>query len=639
MKGMKRMNRRFGQTKLIFMIGMSFMVSALVWAQGQKPPVFRTRTDLLQLDVTVLDKTGKPVRGLTKDDFVLSEDNKAQTIDAFSAIDIPDALPPAAVWANTVAPDVTTNEDDSQRIFVIVIDDALGMGLDPLTHQPDLWAIREMKKSVKLFIESLGPNDGVGLVYSNGTRDSQNITRDHARLLAAIAAYPEDGAGILATSRCLGPQYSIGTVRGVVQQLATIPDRRKAIVYFGGQLPYPRPVDDECGLKIWWDQTLAAAQQAHVTINPVDTMGLRVLDPTSPGTIGRASDRYLSLAGETGGRAVVASNDFAPGIKQIFLENSSYYLMAYAPTNDVEDGTFRRIKLTVKDHPEFEIRTRRSYWAPKRRNGESDVEPPPGLAALSGLFPGSELSLRATAAPFAAPGTDGAQVTISVGIKQPAFAVRTPDQVDVIIKAFTADGDPRGSDSQLIPITVPAGKLDRDVSRYEVLARLDLPKPGKYQLRLSAHSAASDTTGGVYVDVEVPDFARDAVSLSGVVMNNALAADPVAPLRILRDIVPVVPTSERSFMPSDVVTAFLRVYQGGGKTGAVPIKTTIKDAAGKAVFTKSDTIKAEGFGEAHAADFQFRLPLVDLKAGDYLLSFETSAGKVTARRDVRFSVR
>ncbi|HEX5070696.1 MAG TPA: VWA domain-containing protein [Vicinamibacterales bacterium] len=609
---------------MIFTLFTSFMVCAPMQAQTQNPPVFRTRTDLLQLDVTVLDKTGKPVKGLTADDFIILEDKQPQKVEAFTAIDIPDTPPPAAVWANKVSPDVTTNEDGSQRIFVIVIDDAQGMG--KAGRLPDLWALREMKKTVALFIDSLSAVDAVALVYTNGTRESQNLTTDHAKIVKAIQAYPEDGGDILADS-CLGQMYSRNMIGAVVDHLATIPDRRKAIVYWGAFLPYM----NDCGSGFYWDRILQQAQQAHVTINPIDTMGLRF------GSV--ASDKYKSLADDTGGYAVVDSNDFAPGIRRIFLENSSYYLMAYAPTNDVEDGRFRRVSVSIKGHPEFEVRTRRSYWADKRKPGDAEpAEPPPNLKSVAGLLPESKLSLRATAAPFVAPAGEGADIAITLGIRQPPFAQRTPEQVELLINAYTADGDPRGSDSQTISVTVPAAKADRDVTRYEVLARLPLPKPGKYQIRLSAHSLASDTRGGVYVDVEVPDFAKDAVSLSGVVINNALAADPVAPVRILRDVVPVVPTSERSFVPTDVVTAFLRVYQGG-KVSAIPIKTTVTDAAGKVVVNKSDTIKAEASGEKRAADYQLRLPLADLKAGDYLLTFEAMVGKVTARRDVRFSVR
>ena len=103
----------------------------LALSAQQKPPVFRTRIDLMQLDVTVLDKKGEPVRGLTAADFILLEDNKPQTIEGFSAIDLPDRVVAGPVWADKVSPDVTTNEFDNQRIFVLVIDDALSMGLLP----------------------------------------------------------------------------------------------------------------------------------------------------------------------------------------------------------------------------------------------------------------------------------------------------------------------------------------------------------------------------------------------------------------------------------------------------------------------------------------------------------------------------
>jgi len=616
----------------------SSLISGVLLAQ-QKPPVFRARTDLIQIDVTVL-KDGKPVRGLKAEDFLLLEDNKPQKIEGFAEVDIPDAPPPAAVGEHTVASDVQTNEDTGQRIFVIMVDDALGMGANGGT-MPDLWALREMKKSVALFIESLSPDDEVALVYTNNGRANQGLTKDHARLVKAIRDYPEDGGGILLSlgPSCLGQKYQAAAMEMVVSSLATIRDRRKAVVYWGGFLAYPA----DCGGG-YWDRVLIAAQEGHVTINPIDTMGLRpnglVIDLSSGPRPSLVPGGYLSLAHDTGGHAIVNSNDFAPGIKQIFLENSSYYLMAYAPTNELEDGTFRRLKLTVRGHPDFEVRTRSNYWAPKRKSGETDSAPPPGLGAIAGVLPTSTLPLRATAAPFARAGGEGAQVTIAIGIRQPAFAARTPEQVEVLLKAYTIDGDPRGSDSQLIPITVPAARPDREQSRYEVLARVDLPKPGKYQLRLSAHSGASDTTGSVYVDVEVPDFAKDKVSLSGVVINDALASDPVAPLRILRDIVPLVPTSNRTFATSDIVTALVRVYQGGAdKLMSIPLKTTILDAAGTPVFNKTETLARDRFGDARSADYQIRLPLATLKAGDQLLSFETTVGKVTARRDVRFAIR
>ncbi|HEV3139529.1 MAG TPA: hypothetical protein VGY57_03385, partial [Vicinamibacterales bacterium] len=56
--------------------------SIVIAAQSQQtaPPVFRSGARLNVVDVTVLDKQGKPIEGLTANDFVITEDGEPQTI-------------------------------------------------------------------------------------------------------------------------------------------------------------------------------------------------------------------------------------------------------------------------------------------------------------------------------------------------------------------------------------------------------------------------------------------------------------------------------------------------------------------------------------------------------------------------------
>jgi len=635
-----------------FMIFMTFMVPALGQDPQQKPPVFRSRIDLMQLDVTVLDKTGQPVRGLTKEDFTLHEDNTPQTIQGFAAIDLPGRVVGGPVWQDTVASDVVTNDIENARIFVLVMDDALSMGTFPPPSPPNIpdpAAIERMKDGAVSFLTQLGPLDLAAVVFTQRTRMSQNLTADKARLIAAIRAFPSSGGGDLNPTTmlgrgggvttvpgtaCLGRIYSVGAMEGTVKLLAALPDRRKAIVYFGGQLPWANGPDD-CTIFWRWRDTFANAQQANVTINPVDTMGLRTERPLASWAT------YGAVAENTGGHAVIGNNDLKPGLNRIMTETSSYYLLAYQPTRDIADGTFRRLTVRI-NRPDVEVISRRNYWAPRAKRDDEPPPPvpPPDLSAMAGLLPKADLKLRATAAPFAVAGTEKAVVAVTVGVRQPALMSRTPDNVEILVRAFTADGDTRGSETQTIPVTVPAARGGAEISRYDLLARIELPRPGKYELRLSAHSTISDTRGSVYVDVDVPDFRRDKISLSGLVLNALPGTGPVAPSRALIDLTPIAPTTERTLGSGDLVTAFVRIYQGGNdRLAEVTLQLRILDAAGKAVFAKSEMLDAARFTDTRAADHQFRVPLAGLSAGPHLLTIEATLGKLTVKRDVVFEIK
>jgi VWFA-related protein len=641
------MKRTATASTALLVFGTLAILGASPARQGQKPPVFRVRTDLMQLDVTVLDKDRRPVRGLTKDDFILLEDKAPQTIEGFTAIDVPDRVVPGAAWEKRASPDVVTNEIDNERIFVIVLDDAKGLSA---------FGRKEMKRSVEQFIDLLGPKDLVAVVFTGLAYPlNQNLTADKAKVLKTIRSYPDlDGnlrmrlvrnpapggpphteGSTLGDDKCRAHKEIQRLIEAVVTNLSTLPDRRKAIVYFGADMPWAdREGDDVCGTFWMWRAIFAAAEQAHVTINPVDTVGLRL-------SAGPIVDHYRSVADYTGGHAVVMSNDFVPGLKQVLLENSSYYLLAYQPTNAAEDGTFRRLTVKVKNRSDVEVITRKSYWAEGAKPADQPKEPPPPqVEAMAGVLPLSALNLRASASVFAIPQSDRSVIAFAIGVRQPSLIARSAETVELLIKAFTADGDLKSSEAQTIPLTVPAAPADRDSSRYDLLARIEVPRPGKYEVRVSAQSDLSDTRGSVYIDVEVPDFKDAKLSLSGVVVGALATGAPVAPARALNDLTPVVPTTERAFAASDLVTAFVRVYQGGnGKLGPVTMKVRIADVADRAVFSQSDTLDVPQFDDHRAAPYQFRLPIKTLAAGRYLLTFEASAGKTVVNRDVVFHVR
>ena len=90
--------------------------------QPPSPPVFSSEAELVIVDVVVTDGKGVPVRGLTRDDFVVKEDGTAQEIATFEAIDRPAAPTPAAAAAS-VSTSLATNAAGPERTTIVVVFD------------------------------------------------------------------------------------------------------------------------------------------------------------------------------------------------------------------------------------------------------------------------------------------------------------------------------------------------------------------------------------------------------------------------------------------------------------------------------------------------------------------------------------
>ena len=338
------------------------------------------------------------------------------------------------------------------------------------------------------------------------------------------------------------------------------------------------------------------------------------------------------VAANTGGKAFVHTNDFKPGIEQVFRENASYYLLGYAAEALTGKARYRRIDVRV-NRADVEVRAReRHYMDASEVTRAIAVKASPAAAAIAGLVPSAELPMRAQLAPFAIPGrTDLAAVVISIGVG----AAGDPAMSDLsfVINAFDPEGRPRGTS----PTSARVTRATTDEFRWQVLGRQDL-KPGPYQLRIAAHDRERDKSGSVYADIEIPEFAKAPLSLSGLILSSGGAPDAA-----LSPLLPMSPTATRTFAPQDRVIAFARVYQGGDARKPllpVTLTTRITDGHDVVVHTATETMTVDRFAQGRAADVRIDLPLGRLQSGPHLLTIEVqTAPKTTMRRAVRFAVR
>jgi hypothetical protein len=228
-------------------------------------------------------------------------------------------------------------------------------------------------------------------------------------------------------------------------------------------------------------------------------------------------------------------------------------------------------------------------------------------------------------------------VAIVLGIVQDVETgdTRQIEKIDFLIDAFGTDGSSKSAHGLSGAVTLKPnvkGKVG-----YEVLSRIDL-KPGRYQLRLSAHLPSQDKSGSIYYDVDVPDFWKGALVMSGAMLSvtPSLHAAPVAKLA---DLMPIVPTTSRYFETTDQVTAFVKLYQPKGSLKPVVLTTKVIDSKGADVLNKVTTLPVSGFDANPSMPYRFAVPVAGLKPGAYLLTFDASVGTVAAKRDIRFHVK
>jgi VWFA-related protein len=632
----------------------SCLVAAMVIGSAEQAPpdvgtTFRSGVDVVRLDVSVLDRNRMPIRGLTAADFTVLEAGMPQPIVGFDAVDLPDQLRPRGSWMREVAPDVVTNRLDAQRVVVILLDD-FGVPFEPSS-------VEFSKKIARAAIDQLGPADVAAVVYTLTRNEGQEFTTDRARLLAAVDRFSSSAPRMEVPARLSSSAESRSqmspassrpapsgacylndclrmALRNAAEILSAWPGARKTLVLISPAQRGASPQTLEGAIENSdLTRTFRAMQEANLNVYQFDPRGLEVNR--------RVDDDFGMFADSTGGRAITATNTPWELVPQMFRENSSYYVIGFRSTNVTRDGRFRRVTVRVS-RPGAEVRTRSGYYAPQlERAAKPSKRPPPSTLdrAVAGGLPMGDLPVSLTVAPFAAAGLSGARATNKATLMVIAGLDAVDggsdkDLVEVRTAAFRSDWKSAGSATQTLELSARSAD---ERPHNDFASRLDLA-PGRYEIRVAVNSAATGRTGSVYASVTIPDFSKEPIALSGVVLEHRTSmvragGDAIASL-------PVVPTSVRDFSSAERPTAFVRIYQGG-KRPLAPVRVTarILNEEDRAVFEETSTIPAANFNAVRSTDYRLMLPLAGLDPGGYLLSIVAAAGPSSSQRDVRINVK
>lgn len=677
--------------------GLAVVLAGTALAAGQTPapaptqqqPTFRVQVDYVEVDVLVTDRNGNFVRDLKREDFQLLEDGKPQTITNFLTVDIPveKAQRPLGA-ALPIEPDVRTNERPFDgRVYVMVIDD-----LHTYFARSNL-----VKKAARQFIErNLGANDLMAVVHTSGPSDaSQDFTTNKRLLLAAVdrtfgrklssptvsrtreyqrapdMRTPDPVGDPDERERALNARVVLDALRDVAQWFGGVHGRRKTILFVSEGVDYDiNDVFNNQGASTILSATrdaIAAATRANVSIYGIDPRGLTNLgdddieiqsypNDASLG-IGPQSmanelllsqDSLRTLAEETGGFAALNRNDFTTAFDRIVEDNSSYYMLAYyPPATDKRDGKFHKIDVKVS-RPELTVRSRQGYVAAKNRPAapasKAGTGSPEVREALQSPLPVSGLAMRVFAAPFKGVAPN-ASVLVGVEMIGRTLNLAADNRVELSIVALDVQGKIRSGKSDTLTLRLsPKTKEQVERTGLRQLNRLDLP-PGRYQLRFAAHDIGGGALGSVLYDLEVPDFYKNALNMSGLVLTStsSVALPTARSDELLTGVLPGPPAAIRAFTQDDEIAVFAEVYDNQASSPhKVDITTTVTSDDANVVFKSNEERSSSDIQDKRGGyGYQGRVPLRDLKPGTYVLKVEARSrlGQgVSAKREVQFTV-
>lgn len=417
---MGRRNRLYPSVLALAILASSLSIS------GQEPaPRFRVSSNMILVDVRVLDSRGLPVTGLKREDFKVFEEGIPQSVVYFQEVSLP--LAPSAAANTAASPAAAGREREPNRARPADLGSASKQPSSDLPQAlPDkrimilLFNLSSMspqdsaeaRRAAREFIEkNQTPLDSVAvLAFDQGLSLLADLTTRRDVLLKAIdrigqpspetdLSLPSDQPGgdtgtaseYLADDTefsLFSTNQQLSAVQAVADAYKDIPGR-KSLIYFSSGMTL-QGVDNLDQLR--WTTDLA--NRTNFSIYPVDSRGLVALSPgegahrgTPRGTgiysgsaglqamaaLSSSQEPLVAMAADTGGQALLDDNRVGKIFQTVQEDSSHYYLLGYRSPEVRPDGKFRRIEVTV-DVPHVQLSYRHGYYSDKPYPSLSTIE-------------------------------------------------------------------------------------------------------------------------------------------------------------------------------------------------------------------------------------------------------------------------
>ncbi|HWF13487.1 MAG TPA: VWA domain-containing protein [Candidatus Acidoferrales bacterium] len=389
--------------------------------QGPTPPppanktapdgkaTIRSTVSLVEIDVQVTGRDGKPVKGLKQDQFSITEDGKPQKISTFEYNDIEQIETAGSVDTAPVTVPLGT-DSTPEEIKTVVRDHRMIVLFFDLTSLQAEDLLRSTRAAQKYLQEQMTPADLVGVVaFGNTLKVVTNFTNDrdllkqsidalvpgHEAALAALADAATAANGETAVTEDTGAAFTaddtefnifntdrkLAAVESLCEVLENIPGKKSIVQFTSGVTQTGEENRSEL------IAATNAANRSNVSIYSVDSRGLLTATPGGDASAGASGGNALftgatvisqsqsrqdsretlaTLAGDTGGRSFFDVGDFGKVFQSVQNDTSGYYLVGYYSTNAATDGAWRRIHVKVDQLPAgSRIRAREGYYAAK----------------------------------------------------------------------------------------------------------------------------------------------------------------------------------------------------------------------------------------------------------------------------------